>query len=139
MILANSDWVSALKKPSSATTPGAEPQSLHAPGTAEYFRLNNKWIELSKKAFLNLNVMLLMNGSYMMRVTQGDKKTYFCGNDDVWNKLEGKNRFWMHDIIDELWTYTVKCGMHPNKFKKLQFGNAIHLAKIEKVIGGEFK
>ncbi len=64
----------------------------------EIFKLvDDKWFKVPTKTFKKriINTTIFSN----LMVKSGG--FYYCGNDDVWNKLEDKNelRLWMHDLF----------------------------------------
>lgn len=138
------DWITALNKSTSpevesTVTREAPPQSPEIPGAVDFFILRSKWDEMPEVVFLGNTARALITGPWMVRITSGDTKSYLCGNEAVWHKLEGKDRYWIHDILARLWEHTVASGLSKGKFWSSSLSHLLGLMRSQKILGGTFE
>lgn len=142
-----SDWITPLLQHSSSSHEGdgsaglveGESKSLALSGSAVFFILRGNWLELDPEEFFSKSAKTLTTLPYMIRITYSDdRKIYFCSNDAVFSKLEGKERFWIYDLLAELWNETVKWGLKKETFWGVKFKQLLKLYLAHKVLGGTF-
>lgn len=130
------DWVSEIKQNLVAEATeinqpqGGETQSLALPCEVDFFILRKKWETVQSKVFLATAIKELICGPWLIRIKTGQEALYFCGNDEVYQKLADKQRRWIHDFVDPLWNKTVKKGMHKTAFWQQSLAALFRIAKI---------